>query len=143
MRRRFEHPVDSAIAVRADINVTSLVDVAFTLLVIFMITAPILQGGIEIDVPEAAATPLTSSNALVVSIDANQQIYVDDAPVTLEEYRATIVQIVERRDSKAVSIKADKNVPHGLVLKVTGVLVNGGIETVNFIAEPELLRDDS
>ncbi|MFQ5747474.1 MAG: ExbD/TolR family protein, partial [Gemmatimonadota bacterium] len=95
------------IPVRAEINVTSLVDVAFTLLVIFMITAPILQGGVEIAVPRAPAAPLQVSEGLVVSIDRDGRIFLDDTPVTLEEFEATIVRVVEQRGGPTVYGKGD------------------------------------
>ena len=138
MRRRSRSPNHEEIEVRAEINVTSLVDVAFTLLVIFMITAPILQGGVEIAVPEAPAAPLTTSEGLVISINQEGQIYFDDAPVTLEEFDATVVQVIRQRGSPTVYVKGDTNVPYGRVLKVIGTLTEAGIETVSLIAQPEL-----
>ncbi|SVB90182.1 uncharacterized protein METZ01_LOCUS243036, partial [marine metagenome] len=119
MRRRFTQGEDG-IRVVAEINVTSLVDVAFTLLIIFMITAPILQGGIEIQVPEADAGPLSSSEALVVSIDENEQLYVDDAPVTFDEFDATIEQLIKNYESDEVFLKADADLRFEIVVRVLG-----------------------
>lgn len=138
MRRRNGGNRDEEIVVRAEINVTSLVDVAFTLLVIFMITAPILQGGVEIAVPEAPAAPLTTSEGLVISVDRDGQIYFDDDQVTMEQFEATVVQVVRRRDSPTVYVKGDANVDYGTVLKVIGTLTEAGIETVSLIAQPEI-----
>ncbi|MFQ5679311.1 MAG: ExbD/TolR family protein [Gemmatimonadota bacterium] len=139
MRRRFRHG-DDELAVRAEINVTSLVDVAFTLLIIFMITAPILQGGVEIDVPKAPATPFTSSEGLVISIERDGQIYLEDTPVTLEEFQATVAQVVRRRGSPTVYVKGDANVPYGVVLQVIGTLKESEIETVSLVAQPQRRR---
>ncbi len=138
MRRRARAANHEEIQVRADINVTSLVDVAFTLLVIFMITAPILQGGVEIAIPEAPAAPLTTSEGLVISIGQEGQIYFDDTPVTLEEFDATVIQVIRQRGSPTVYVKGDANVPYGRVLKVIGTLTEAGIETVSLIAQPEI-----
>ncbi len=138
MRRRFTQ--EDGIGVRAEINVTSLVDVAFTLLIIFMITAPILQGGIEIQVPEAAAGPLSSSQALVVSVDAEGQIYLDDAPVTFDEFDATIEQILRRQDSEEVFLKADTDLRFGVAVRVMGRLQEAGASAVNIIANPDPRR---
>ncbi|MDX1396313.1 MAG: biopolymer transporter ExbD [Gemmatimonadota bacterium] len=134
MKRRFteEH---GGLGVRAEINVTSLVDVAFTLLIIFMITAPILQGGIEIEVPEAASGPLSSSEALVVSIDEAGQIYVDDAPVTFDEFDATIERLLDTRDEDNVYLKADRGLAYGDAMRVMGRLHAAGA-AVNLITEP-------
>ena len=139
MRRRFTQGED-AIRVVAEINVTSLVDVAFTLLIIFMITAPILQGGIEIQVPEAAAGPLSSSEALVVSIDGNEQLYVDDAPVTFDEFDATIEQVIKNYESDEVFLKADADLRFEIVVRVEGRIQESGASGVNIIANPERRR---
>ncbi|MDH3456194.1 MAG: biopolymer transporter ExbD, partial [Gemmatimonadota bacterium] len=72
----------------ADINVTSLVDVAFVLLIIFMITAPIMQGGVDVQLPRAEARPLQPKEGLVVSIDRAGRIFVDETPLTFADFRA-------------------------------------------------------
>ncbi|MCL7970645.1 MAG: biopolymer transporter ExbD, partial [marine benthic group bacterium] len=95
---------ENGLPVRAEINVTSLVDVAFTLLVIFMITAPILQGGVEVAVPKAPSAPLQVSEGLVITVDRDGQIYVDDDVFTRDEFAATIVQMVERRGGPTVYV---------------------------------------
>ena len=126
--------------VRAEINVTSLVDVAFTLLVIFMITAPILQGGVEVTVPKAPAAPLQVSEGVVVTIDRSGTIYVDDAEVTRDEFAATIGPLVERSGGGTVYVKGDTDVPYGVVLWVVGTLREAEIEAVSLVAEPEPRR---
>jgi biopolymer transport protein ExbD/biopolymer transport protein TolR len=122
--------------VRAEINVTSLVDVAFTLLVIFMITAPILQGGVEVTVPQAPAAPLQVSEGIVVTIDREGTIYVDDTAVSRDEFAAAIKPLVERRGGETVYVKGDTDVPYGSVLWVIGTLREAEIESVSLIAEP-------
>ncbi len=139
MRRRFTQDEDG-IDVVAEINVTSLVDVAFTLLIIFMITAPILQGGIEIQVPEVAAGPLSSDEALVVSIDEDEQIYLDDVPVTFEEFDATIEQALGRQDSDEVFLKADADLRFELVVRVMSRIQEAGASAVNIISNPDPRR---
>jgi len=126
--------------VQAEINVTSLVDVAFTLLIIFMITAPIIQGGIEIEVPRAPSAPLQASEGIVITIDREGRLYLDDTPVTLEEFDAAVVQVIRRRDSQTVYVKGDTNVSYGVVLRVIGKLKEAEIEAVSLIAEPEEQR---
>ena len=123
--------------VRAEINVTSLVDVAFTLLVIFMITAPILQGGVEIEVPRAPAAPLQASEGIVITIDRDGGLFLDDTPVSEQEFDAAIVQVIKRRDPETVYVKGDTNVAYGAVLRVIGKLKEADIEAVSLIAEPE------
>lgn len=128
---------DNGLPVRAEINVTSLVDVAFILLIIFMITAPILQGGVEIEIPRAPAAPLRASEGIVITIDRTGRIYLDDTPVTMEEFDASVVQVIKRRDPETVYVKGDANVAYGVVLKVIGKLKEAEIETVSLVAEPE------
>lgn len=131
---------DEGLPVRAEINVTSLVDVAFTLLVIFMITAPILQGGVEVAVPRAPSAPLQVSEGLVITVDREGQIYVDDAEFSREEFAATIVRLVERKGGPTVYVKGDRDVPYGSVLWVIGKLKESDIDAVSLIAEPDTDR---
>ncbi|MFW6089282.1 MAG: ExbD/TolR family protein [Gemmatimonadota bacterium] len=126
--------------VRAEINVTSLVDVAFTLLVIFMITAPILQGGVEVTVPQAPAAPFQVSEGVVVTVDRDGVIFVDDVEVTREEFTATIGPLVERSEGGTVYVKGDTDVSYGAVLWVVGTLREAEIEAVSLVAEPEPRR---
>lgn len=139
MRRHFRGMADRQddLAVRAEINVTSLVDVAFTLLIIFMITAPILQGGVEIAVPRAPAQPLQAEEGIVISVDADGQLYLDDTPVSMEEFDATVVEVIRRRGSPTVYVKGAAEVGYGRVLRVIGKLKEAEIETVSLVAQPE------
>ena len=139
MRRSFRSGFGSEgeHAVRAEINVTSLVDVAFTLLIIFMITAPILQGGVEIAVPRAPAAPLQAEEGVVISVDSDGTVYLGDAEVSMEEFDATVVQVIRRRGSPTVYVKGAEDVPYGRVLRVIGSLKEAEIETVNLVAQPE------
>ena len=132
--------LENGLPVRAEINVTSLVDVAFTLLVIFMITAPILQGGIEVAIPKAPSTPLQVAEGLVITVDRDGQIYVDDDVFTREEFAATIVQMVERKGGPTVYVRGDRDVPYGSVLWVIGTLKESEIDAVSLIADPDTDR---
>ena len=132
--------LDSGLPVRAEINVTSLVDVAFTLLVIFMITAPILQGGVEVAIPKAPSAPLQVAEGLVITVDRDGQIFVDDDVFTREEFAATIVQMVERKGGPTVYVRGDRDVPYGSVLWVIGMLKESEIDAVSLIADPDTDR---
>ncbi len=130
------------VSVRAEINITSLVDVAFTLLIIFMITAPILQGGVEVAVPRAPAAPFQTPEGVVISIDRDGQIFLEETPVTLEEFESSVVQVIRRRAAPVVYVKGDENVPYGVVLRVIGRLKEAEIEAVSLVAQPEPARRD-
>ena len=106
--RRRGRRVGHDLEVRADINVTSLVDVAFTLLVIFLITAPIMQGGIEVDVPQGDVNPLSSvESSLIVTVDRSGQIFLDETPVERETFAAAFGQLVGAARPDMVYIKGD------------------------------------
>lgn len=103
----------------ADINVTSLVDVAFVLLIIFMITAPLMQGGIEVELPRAQAQPLTPRDQyLTVSVRQDGSIYIDQTRVTYDEFRASFRAIVARRGTSNVFFRGDRRAPYGSVVRV-------------------------
>ncbi len=126
--------------VRAEINVTSLVDVAFTLLVIFMITAPILQGGVEVAIPRAPAAPLQVSEGLVISVDRDGAIFVEEDQVDRDDFAALVGTLVERTGAETVYVKGDRDVDYGSVLWVIGALKRAEIEAVSLVAEPEIER---
>ena len=111
----------------ADINVTSLVDVAFTLLVIFIITAPILQGGIEVAIPRADVQPLTSQDQpFFVTIGADNTVYVEETPVTIEEFESGFGQLISN-DIERVYIRADSVADWGPVMRVMATTNNAGV----------------
>ena len=124
----------------ADINLINLVDVAFTLLVIFMITAPILQGGVQVQIPKAEVAPIPASDAIVVTVDREGVIYIDDALVTLDEFKAAIRDVWTQKGTPAVYVQGDEAAAYGIVLKVIAALKAAEIETVGLVAEPEVSR---
>jgi biopolymer transport protein TolR len=121
----------------ADINVTSLVDVAFVLLIIFMITAPIMQGGVAVQLPRAEAKPLQAKQGLVVSLDQQGRIFVDQTALSYEDFKAAFPAIVARRHPNGVYLQSDRRVPYGDVVRVLAVMREAGIADVGLVAEPE------
>jgi biopolymer transport protein ExbD/biopolymer transport protein TolR len=126
--------------VTADINVTSLVDVAFVLLIIFMITAPIMQGGVDVQLPRAEARPLQAREGPAVSIDREGRIFVDESPLSLDDFRAAFPAIVSAREPSGVYLRADSRVDYGQVVRVLAVMRAAGVGDVGLVAEPELIR---
>ncbi len=124
-------------ALNADINVTSLVDVAFVLLIIFMITAPMMQGGVEVRLPRAEARAFEPTQGLVVSVDRQGRIYVDDAPFSYQDFRGAFRALVARRKPSAVYLRADRGVPYGQVVRVLALIRVAGVENVGLVAESE------
>ena len=130
-RRRSRAPLN------ADINVTSLVDVAFVLLIIFMITAPMMQGGVEVRLPRAEARAMAPQQGLVVSVDRRGRIFIDDAPFAFDDFRAAFRAVVARRKPSAIYLRADRGVPYGDVVRVLAVIRASGVENVGLVAESE------
>lgn len=107
-----------SLPMNADINVTSLVDVAFTLLVIFIITAPILQGGVEVDLPTAETAPITSAEGVIVTVTRDGTIHLGD-DVTLdsdEQFEAVFPEYMRERGFQEAYLRGDRAVPYGRVL---------------------------
>jgi biopolymer transport protein ExbD len=112
----------------ADINVTSLVDVAFTLLVVFIIIAPALQGGIEIQIPEADVAPITSVDApLVVTLTAEGRVYAEDIPMTVEEFQSAFAGLLAAAPREEVYLKADANARVEDLYQVMGIINAAGV----------------
>jgi biopolymer transport protein ExbD/biopolymer transport protein TolR len=124
----------------ADINVTSLVDVAFVLLIIFMITAPIMQGGVDVQLPRAEARPLTPNEGMVVSVDREGRIFVDETQVSYNDFRVTFRSLVATRKPSGVYLRADSRVPYGDVVRVLAVIRAAGVADVGLVAEEESVK---
>jgi biopolymer transport protein TolR len=121
----------------ADVNVTSLVDVAFVLLIIFMIAAPIMQGGVDVELPKVAARPLNAKQGLVVSVNRQGRIFVDETPVSYRDFQSTFRAIVATRKPDAVYLRGDKGVSYGEVIRILAVIRATGVQNVGLVAEDE------
>jgi biopolymer transport protein TolR len=137
MRRRGRR---EAFALIADINVVNLIDVMLLLLVIFMVTAPMMQGGVDISLPKAQARPLESKGSLVVTINRAGQISVDDARMSYDEFRAAFRALAQRRAREGVYLRADQNANYGLVARVLAVMRTAGVSDVGLVTEPEEIK---
>ena len=124
----------------ADINVTSLVDVAFVLLIIFMITAPIMQGGVDVRLPRAEARPIEPKAGLVVTVDRAGRVYLDQAALSFQDFRATFPAFVRTKKPTGVYLRADGRVAYATVVQVLAVIRAAGVSDVGLVAEPEVLR---
>ena len=129
-RRRRELPLN------AEINVVSLIDVMLLLLVIFMITAPMMQGGVDISLPKAQARPLESKSGLSVTIDRTGAIYVDDTRLTFSQFSASFKALAQRRGRGGVYLRADDRVPYGSVVRVLAIMRASGVGDIGLVAEP-------
>jgi biopolymer transport protein ExbD len=121
----------------ADVNVTSLVDVMLVLLIVFMITAPLMQGGVDVELPKAEARPLNPREGMVVSVNRDGRIFVDQTPVSYNDFRVTFRSLVATRKPQGVYLQADARVPYGQVVRVLAVIRGAGIQNVGLVAEEE------
>jgi biopolymer transport protein ExbD len=119
-----------------NINVTSLVDLAFTLLVIFMITAPMMQGGIEVDIPRADVQSLSSADEpLYITVMRDGQIFLEETPVTLSELEAGLPQLLGPGNVERVYVRGDSLAPYGPILRVIAATKNAEVD-MSLVAEP-------
>jgi biopolymer transport protein TolR len=121
----------------AEINVVSLIDVMLLLLVIFMITAPMMQGGVDVALPRADAKPLEPKSGLVVSVDRTGAIFVDETRMSLPEFRASFRALASRRAKDGVYLRGDAGVPYGVVTQVLAVMRAAGVGDVGLVTDPE------
>jgi biopolymer transport protein ExbD/biopolymer transport protein TolR len=124
-------------AFNADVNVVPLIDVLLVLLIIFMLTAPLMQGGVEVELPRAEARPLQPKEGMVVSVNRDGRIYVDNTPVSYRDFRSTFRALVAQREPQGVYLQADANVPYGSVVRVLAVIRTAGIANVGLVAADE------
>jgi biopolymer transport protein TolR len=124
----------------AEINVVSLIDVMLLLLVIFMITAPMMQGGVDVALPKAEAKPLEPKSGLVVSVDKAGWIYVDQTRMSLGEFRSAFRALASKRAKDGVYLRGDANVPYGVVTQVLATMRAAGVGDVGLVTDPEETR---
>ncbi|OIP89805.1 MAG: protein TolR [Syntrophobacteraceae bacterium CG2_30_61_12] len=122
----------------SEINVTPLVDVMLVLLIIFMVTAPMMMQGVDVDLPEADAPAIQSEQErLVVSIGADRKIFINEYVVELEALGPKIGAIYRnQRNHQGIFLRADKNIPYGFVMQVMGTIRQAGISEIGMVTEP-------
>ena len=123
-------------ALNAEINVVSLIDVMMLLMVIFMITAPIMQGGVDVKLPTADAAPLDPKGGMVVTVNRRGEIFVDESEMSYEAFRASFKALAARRASQGVYLRADDAASYGQVVRVLGVMRQAGVGDIGLVAEP-------
>jgi biopolymer transport protein TolR len=120
----------------SQINVTPLVDVMLVLLVIFMVTAPMIQQGVEVNVPRVRASALPGKEEqFVVSITRNQEVYLNDTKLGLDALTEKLQAIAVARPDREVFVRADEEVPYGAVIKTMAAIKAAGIENVGMVTE--------
>jgi biopolymer transport protein TolR len=121
----------------SEINVTPLVDVMLVLLIIFMVTAPMLTQGVDVNLPQANAKAMRAEEErLVITVDMHSRIFIGKQPVEFNRLNPTLAAIVARRADRQVYFRADRAVPYGFVVKVIAEVRNAGVEKLGMVTEP-------
>lgn len=120
----------------ADINVTPLVDVVLVLLVIFMVTAPVLQSGIEVNVPHTRTVKEVTEERLVISIDKSQKVYLGNDPVNINQIARILKQRIRDPQHQAIYLRSDEDVPFGAFATVMDAIKQSGISNVSIVTQP-------
>jgi len=119
----------------ADINITSLVDVTLTLLIIFMLTAPYIQGGVEVNLPEAATRNVVVKEGPVISITNNRQVFFQEQAVEIDDLAMMLLPFADQKDEVPVYLRADEEVPYGFVLKVMAAVEVEGFVNLSLVTD--------
>lgn len=120
----------------ADINITPLVDVVLVLLIIFMVTAPVLQSGIDVNVPKTRTVKEITQERLVITINKDQRVFLGNDGININEIGAKIRQRIRDPRNQSVFIRADENVPFGAFASVMDAIKSSGITNVSIVTQP-------
>jgi biopolymer transport protein TolR len=120
----------------ADINVTPLVDVVLVLLIIFMVTAPVLQSGIEVAVPHTKTVKEITEERLVITIDRDQRVFLNNDPININNISAELHKKVRDPQGQSIYVRADENVPFGAFATVMDAVKQSGITNVSIVTQP-------
>ena len=120
----------------SDINITPLVDVVLVLLVIFMITAPVLQSGIEVAVPKTKTVKQITQQRTVVTIDSQQRVYLDDKPINVNDLPSLLQQKGTDPAHQVIYVRADQKVPFGAFASVMDAVKQAGITNISIVTQP-------
>ena len=120
----------------ADINITPLVDVVLVLLIIFMVTAPVLQSGIEVAVPKTRTVKEITEERLVISINKKQEVFLGNDPININEIGSKLRQKVRDPQHQSIFLRADEDVPFGAFATVMDAVKSSGITNVSIVTQP-------
>ncbi len=125
----------------ADINLINLVDLAFVLLIIFIVTAPMLQAGVDVTLPRTVGAPITSDEGVVVSVDPKGNIYVGEVRMkNIDEFERILPSYLQQHRKREVYLRGDRAVSYGRVLQVFGRLKKLNIADVHLMVELEVVQ---
>ena len=121
----------------SDINVTPFVDVMLVLLIIFMVTAPMMMQGVEVNLPKTTTKHIkTREDPLILTVNKKKEISIENYQISLEDLESKLQKILKYRREKEVLLKADRDLPYGFVIKVIAGVKKAGIDKLGMITEP-------
>ena len=120
----------------SDINVTPFVDVVLVLLIMFMVTAPVLQSGIDVSVPKTKTVKEITEERLVISIDKQQRVFLNNDPVNINEIPQRLHEKIRDPQGQSIFLRADENVPFGAFATVMDAVKQSGITNVSIVTQP-------
>jgi biopolymer transport protein TolR len=121
----------------SDINVTPFVDVMLVLLIVFMVAAPMMIEGVDVSLPQATSQPLaTEQEQLIVSLNQNGDIFLNDYQIQLTELKEKLDLIIKGQSDREVYLRADKEIPYGVVVRVMSEIKDAGVEKLGMVTEP-------
>lgn len=121
----------------SDLNLTNLIDVMLTLLIIFMITAPMMTQGVQVDLPRAEAKNVEVNVSIQVTITGRHELFIDQEKVSLKDFPRRFSDIFASRTQVPVFVNADRKVPYGLVIRVISDIQNAGVVKLGFFTQPK------
>ena len=122
----------------SEINVTPMVDVMLVLLIIFMVTAPLMQQGVEVDLPQTTAAPITDPDdkTILLSIKKDKSIWIGKIEVAYDELEVKLANNARIKEKKEIYLEADRSLPYGFVVDIMAILKRAGVEQLGMVTEP-------
>jgi len=121
----------------AEINIIPLVDVMLVLLIVFMITAPMMQHGLGIEIPNVTAKALPAKDEpQILNITRDQQLILNEKKIEFKDLKGAIQFLFANKDKKEIFLRADKDVPYGYVVRCMGTIREAGVDKVNIVTKP-------
>ena len=133
----FFQDTDSDDSVLADINVTPLVDVMLVLMIIFMVTAPLIQQGVKVDLPDAKAQAMPSDAKItVLTLTKDRKVFLGDEELRWDQLRTLLTTNKKLKTDKEVYLHSDRNLPYGVVVDVMDMLKDAGVTNLGMVTDP-------
>ena len=121
----------------SDINVTPLVDVMLVLLIIFMVTAPMMMQGVDVNLPKTTTRHIkTKEEPLILTVNKKREVFIENHKIEINNLEIKVRKIFENRRDKEILLRADKDVPYGFVIKVIARVKRAGIDKLGMVTEP-------